>query len=264
VQLGQGAEALAAYALGDDKNQDDSMADSWTTPYGPVEVKEGVELAAQVTDEQAKFNINMLVKADGTRDEDAYRIFTRLLELCSVDTRVAGLIFDWIDPDLSPQSDGGEDSLYTARSPPHLAGNQLISSISELLQIPNLTLADYRKIAPHVSALPPSANKVNVCLADGFVLDALIAAGTSHPSYVEHSQRSKEDMDKLRSGGCFPQREDLTAIEPKTTRFTAEKTSYFRLETSIRIGTSEYTLYSLLYRDGRGKARAVARTFGTE
>ncbi|MEO8314565.1 MAG: hypothetical protein ABI645_07185, partial [Pseudomonadota bacterium] len=105
---------------------------------------------------------------------------------------------------------------------------------------------------------------VNVCLADGIVLDSLFAVSTSHPNYVEHSLRSKEDFDKLRSGGCFPKREDLTTVEQKTARFTAEKTSYFRLQTSIRIGTAEFTLYSLMYRDGRGKARAVARTFGTD
>jgi general secretion pathway protein K len=264
VQLGQGAEALAAYALGDDKNSDDSMADAWTTPYGPVEVEQGIELAAKVTDEQAKFNINTLIKADGTHNEDAVKIFTRLLELSDVDTHWASLIVDWLDPDNSPEPDGGEDTLYLARQPPHLAANLLISSTSELMQIPNFTQALYRKIAPHITALPPSASRVNVCLADGIVLDALMAVGTSHPGYTEHSQRTKEDFDKLRANGCFPKKADISAVESKTDRFTSEKTSYFRLETSIRIGTAEFTLYSLMYRDGRQKARAVARTFGTE
>jgi general secretion pathway protein K len=262
VQLGQGAEALSAYALADDKNADDSMADSWTAPYGPIEVEPGIELAAQLSDEQAKFNINTLVKADGTRNDDAYKVFVRLLELSGVDTRWASMVLDWLDPDISPQSDGGEDSLYTSRRPPHLTGNLLVNSTSELLQIPNLTQAIYRKIAPHISALPPTADRVNVCLADGIVLDALFAVGTTHPGYVEHSRRSAEDMNKLRSNGCFPKRADLTALEQKTARLTAEKSSYFRLETNMRIGTAEFTLYSLMYRDARGKARAVARTLG--
>lgn len=263
VQLGMGAEALAAYALSEDDNQEDMMSDSWTTPYGPVEVEAGVELAAQLTDEQAKFNINTLVNADGTRDEDAYKVFVRLLELCGVDTQWASMVLDWLDPDTMPQSNGAEDSLYTIRQPPHLTANLLISSTSELLQIPNFTQAIYRKISPYITALPPTADRVNVCLADGKVLDALFAVSPTRPGYVEHSQRSQEDMDKLRADACFPRREDLLAVEQRLGRLTAERTSYFRLETSIRIGTAEFTLYSLMYRDGRDQARAVARSFGT-
>jgi general secretion pathway protein K len=264
VQLAQGAEALAAYSLGEDTNDDDSLADSWNTPWGPHEIEPGIEMAAQLTDEQAKFNINTLVKADGTRNEDAFKVFVRLLELSGVEKTWASLVLDWIDPDTTPQSDGGEDSLYTARQPPHLTANVLITSTSELLQIPNLTQAIYRKIAPHISALPPTANRVNVCLADGIVLDSLFALSTSRPGYIEHSQRSTQDMEKLRSGGCFPKRQDLIAIDQKLGSLTAERTSYFRLETMIRIGTAEFTLYSLMYRDARGKARSVARTFGTQ
>jgi general secretion pathway protein K len=264
VQLAQGAEALAAYMLGEDTNQDDSMADDWTIPYGPQEIEPGISMAAQLTDEQAKFNINTLVKADGTRNEDAFKVFARLLELSGVDKTWASLVLDWIDPDTMPQSDGGEDSLYTARQMPHLTANVLITSTSELLQIPNLTQEIYRKIAPHISALPPTANRVNVCLADGIVLDSIFALSTSRPGYVEHSQRSAEEMEKLRSGGCFPKRQDLIAIDQKLGSLTAERTSYFRLETNIRIGTAEFTLYSLMYRDARGSARSVARTLGTQ
>jgi general secretion pathway protein K len=263
VQLTQGAEALAAYMFVDDTNDQDTMADAWATPYGPYEVEPGVELAAQLTDEQAKFNINTLVNADGTRNDDAYKVFVRLLELCNVETRWASMVLDWLDPDSSPQSDGGEDSLYSARQPPHLTANLLVNSISELMQIPNFTQALYAKVSPHIAALPPTANRVNVCTADGIVLDALFAAATNRPGYVEHSQRSKEDMDKLRDGNCFPAREDLMALDQKLGRLTAERSTYFRLETSVRIGTAEFTLYSLMYRPLGGKPRAVARTFGT-
>jgi len=263
IQLAQGAEALTAYAFVDDTNEQDTMADSWATPYGPQEVEPGVELAAQVTDEQAKFNINTLVRADGTRNEDAYKIFVRLLELCKIETRWASLVLDWLDPDNSPQSDGGEDSLYTARQPPHLTANLLINNTSELMQIPEFTQALYRKLSPYISALPPTASRVNVCTADGIVLDALFAVATGRPGYVEHSLRTKEDMDKLRSGSCFPVRADLVDIEPKLAQFTAERSTYFRLETAVRIGTAEFTLYSLMYRPTGGKPRAVARSLGT-
>jgi general secretion pathway protein K len=264
LQLGQGAEALAAYALSEDTNQDDSAQDSWAQPYGPVEVEEGIGIEALLTDEQSKFNINTLLKNDGTRDEDAFKVFQRLLELSGLETRWAGLIVDWIDPDNTPGNDGGEDSLYTSRAPPHLTSNQLLTSISELQQIPDFTRELYLKLAPHVTALPYAANKINVCLADGVVLDALYALSASNPGYVEHSRRTNEEFTKLRNGGCFPKRAVLTANEPKMEQLTAERSSYFRLQTWIRIGTAEFALYSLMYRDGRGQARPVARSFGTE
>jgi general secretion pathway protein K len=263
LQLGQGAEALAAYALSQDDGQDDTAKDDWNEPYGPVEVEAGIQLAAQVTDEQAKFNINTLVNSEGKPDEDAIKVFKRLLELSGLATSWAGLIVDWIDADSDTVSDGGEDNLYTRRQPAHLVANVPVTSISELLQLPGFTQEMYRKLAPHITALPPSANRINVCLADGIVLDSLYALSNTHVGFVEHSQRSQEDTDKLRENGCFPRREELVTVEQKIGRLIAEQTSYFRLTTSIRIGTAEFTLYSLIYRPTGGKPRAVARTFGS-
>ena len=45
---------------------------------------------------------------------------------------------------------------------------------------------------------------------------------------------------------------------------TAETSSYFRLHTWVRIGTAQFALYSLMYRDASKKARPIIRTFGTE
>ena len=51
-----------------------------------TEVAPGVVLQAQLGDLQGRFNINMLVGANGTRDENAYKVFRRLLELLQLDT----------------------------------------------------------------------------------------------------------------------------------------------------------------------------------
>ena len=40
--------------------------------------------------------------------------------------------------------------------------------------------------------------------------------------------------------------------------------SYFRLRTWITIGTTRFTLYSLLEQDPSGQTRPIFRTFGTE
>jgi general secretion pathway protein K len=264
LQLGQGAEALAAYGLREDKNQDDTPQDSWAQPYGPVEVAPEVGLEALVTDEQARFNINTLLNADGTHNENALKVFRRLLELCELEPRWASLLVDWLDPNVLPESDGGEDSLYTSQMPPHRAGNLLVTSISELQQLPGFTRELYVKLAPHITALPPTANLVNVCTADGFVLDALFALSTRSQNSVEYSRQTPAALALLRRNGCFPKRTLLAANEPGMQALVGERSSYFRLHTWIRIGTAQFALYSLMYRDANGQARSVARSFGTE
>lgn len=264
LQLGAGAEALAAYALVQDKNQDDSMRDGWAQHYGPVEVETEVGLEAQITDEQGKFNLNTLLKADGTADANAVKVFQRLLELSEVEPRWASLLVDWLDANVQPEADGGEDSLYLSQQPPYRAANQLITSVSELRQLPGFDQKMYLRLLPHVTALPPEARTVNVCTADGVVLDALNALSKNNANNTEYSRLKPEELERNRQNGCFPQRSVLAANEPDIAARIGERSSYFRLQTFLRIGTAQFALYSLMYRDGAGHVRPILRTMGTE
>jgi general secretion pathway protein K len=264
LQLAQGAEALAAYALREDKGKDDTPQDEWAQPYGPVEVAPEVTLEALLTDEQGKFNLNSLLKADGTPDENSVKLLRRLLEILELEPRWASLVVDYLDANVLPESDGGEDSLYTSRRPPHRAGNLLWTSISELQQLPGFTRELYLKLAPHVTALPPTVRTINVCMAQGAVLDALFALSRTHANQIEYSRMTPAALTEARNNGCFPRRTVLAANEPDIEPWVAENSSYFRLHSWIRIGTAEFALYSLMYRDASGQIRPVARSFGTE
>lgn len=264
LQLGQGAEALAAYALSEDGNSTDTPAEPWARPYGPVEVAPDVSLEAQLVDLQGRFNLNMLLDQDGKRDENAYKVFRRVLELAGLDTRWAPLVVDWIDPDVQPEAEGGEDSLYMSQQPPHRAGNQPLTTISELQQLPGFTRQLFQQLAPHVTALPPSVRTINVCSASGVVLDALYALSETDARHSEYSQMKPEELAERRAGGCFPQRSVLAPNVPAAQAMTSERTAWFRLQTWTRIGTAQFALYSLMYRDGSGQVRPVARTLGTE
>jgi general secretion pathway protein K len=264
LQLAQGAEALAAYALREDKNQTDSGRDVWANHVGPLEVAAEVSIEAQLADEQAKFNINTLLKPDGSADADAVAVFSRLLELLNLDTRFAALTVDWLDPDDLPQTSGGEDSLYSTQKPAHRTGNVLVSSISELQQLPGLTRAMYVQLAAHITALPLTADKVNVCTADGYVLDSFFALSTQNRNNIEYSRMAAEELERNRAQACFPGASVLASGEKKISDRIAEKSSHFRLYTWVRIGTAEFALYSLMYRDSSGQARPIVRTFGTE
>lgn len=264
VQLGAGGEALAAFALAEDRNSDDTDRDPWAQHYGPVEVETGVALEAQISDEQGKFNLNTLLRKNGTPDPDAVKVLRRLLELSELEPRWASLVTDWMDPDGQPEADGGEDSLYLSQTPPHRTGNQLLTSVSELQQLPGFTREMYLKLLPHVTALPPEAQKINVCTADGVVLDALFALSTTNANYVQYSRLTPEDMARSRANGCFPRKAVIGTNESLIAGRIDERSSYFRLRTWLSIGTAQFALYSLMYRDGAGKVRPILRTMGTD
>jgi general secretion pathway protein K len=264
VQLGAGGEALAAYALAEDRNSDDTDRDPWAQHYGPVEVETGVTLEAQIGDEQGKFNLNTLLKKDGTPDPDAVKVLRRLLELAELEPRWASLIIDWMDPNGQPEADGGEDSLYLSQTPPHRTGNLLLTSISELQQLPGFTREMYLKLLPHVTALPPEALRINVCTADGVVLDALFALSATNTNYVQYSRLTPDDLARSRANGCFPRKTVIGNNEPLISGRIDERSSFFRLRTWLSIGTAQFALYSLMYRDGAGKVRPILRTMGTD
>ena len=267
LQFAEGAEALAAYVLKEDKNRnEDSYAEFWAQPYGPVEIAPEISLAAQLNDEQGKFNLNTLLNADGTPDLDAVAVFTRLLELVGLETRWAPLLVDWLDDDDLVVTGGGEDSLYAAQRPPGRTGNVTLTSISELLQLPEFGRERFQKLAPHITALPPEADKINVCTATGPVLDALYALAPTPSSTVEYSTPEGEALLlKSRKTACFPTESTLktNVTGAKVGDRVSSVTGYFRLYTIVSIGSTRFTLYSLMKRDGGG-IRPILRNFGAE
>ncbi|MFT3905096.1 MAG: type II secretion system minor pseudopilin GspK [Steroidobacteraceae bacterium] len=270
LQYAAGAEAIAAYALKQDElntsSKVDSLDEDWAMPYGPTELDSGVTLEASLEDEQGKFNINNLVDLNGVADTNAQAVFTRLLELLGMETKWSALLTDWIDTDVNPTlPDGAEDSSYAGQLPPYRTPNLRISSISELLALPGFGHDNYEKIKPYITALP-GIRPINVCTAPGMVLDALS---------VDQQEYSLDTdaLAKRRASGCFPTLAELktslgdTQYEKLTDGdypLIAETSSYFRLRSWITIGTTQFTLYSLMYRANNGTTRPILRTFGTE
>jgi general secretion pathway protein K len=230
IELSKGAEALAAYALEQDRNPQDSMLDSWAQYVPPMEVAPEISIEAQVNDEQGKFNVNTLLTRDGRPNEDARLVFNRLLELLQIDTRFTSLLIDWMDRDTNVLQDGGEDSLYASRTPPHRTGNFMLTSISELQQLPDFNRELYLRLAPFITALPPTANTINVCTAEREVLDALYAVSTNPQlkNYIEYTRMTPEDLAANRKQACFPSKSVHAQNDGDVGRLTAETSSYLK------------------------------------
>jgi general secretion pathway protein K len=195
------------------------------------------------------------------QDPQPLEQFQRLLAAVGVEPKWAAIARDWIDADDIPGTpDGAEDSVYTSQTPPYRTGNWPMLSPSELMNLPGFGADRYRKIAPYVTALPTATATINVCTAPSVVLESL--ADNLNGEY------SAEVLANGRKAGCFPDLNTFrNVVGPKNLAAIAgrydSKSQYFRLTTRITLGTTEFTLYSLLLRGNGGKITPLLRSFGT-
>jgi general secretion pathway protein K len=270
LQAGMAAEALAAIVLENDGNNNRTeLHRDWAQPLLPVEIEgTGIWIQGQIEDLTSRFNLNSVLKwepppvAQFVEDPRQVEVFRNLLQDLNIDARYADLLVDWIDSGINPQSNGGgEDSLFLTQNPPYRPPNTFITHTSELLALPEFGAANYALIAPYVTALPFGVG-VNPCTASGKVIDKVANDGTS--------QWEGAPLELNRKKACWPTRDDVRAGMQDPAKWTLadaqyqEKSSWFRLRTHIRIGTAEFVLYSVLFREGNNRVRTVQRSFGSE
>jgi general secretion pathway protein K len=261
-QYALGAEAWASETLREDaaRNEQDDFTEDWAQPVPRLPITGGT-LSGQMEDMQGRFNLNSLVRADGTADPAAIETFERLLDRLQLDVKWARLFADWLDADTVPDFQrGAEDVVYLAQNPPYRAANGAVSSTSELLALPGFSIAEFRALAPHVAALPVDVKRINLCTATPAVLASLSAETLDFGA--------ADALEANRRSGCFPTVEDLRATlsDDEYRRIetqVAQSSSWFQLRTVVRIGTMEVTLYSLLDRGG-DMPRVVLRSIGSD
>jgi general secretion pathway protein K len=293
--FGTGAEALAADALNaigqtgatspagasntapvvaGQSAQQVNLTQPWAQPTQPLPISapdnpEGEPigiLQAAIQDMQGRFNLNNLAhitQVNGQWVEDPVPLaqFQRLLALVGLEPKWAGIARDWIDPDdQAGQPDGAEDNVYTMQNPPYRTGNWPMMSPAELMNLPGFGADRYRKIAPYVTALPSATVAINVCTAPAAVIESL--ADSLSGEYTD------EVLANGRKSGCFPDSNTLKAVlsgQKNGTQIAnfGDTSQYFRLTTRVTLGTTQFTLYSLLYRGQGNKVTPLLRSFGT-
>jgi general secretion pathway protein K len=263
-EVALGAEAWAADFLRRDQqeSQTDHLGEAWAQPLPPLPLDDGGTVEGRLEDMQGRFNLNSLVFADGTTNDDAVKQLERILAMLEIEPGYATAIADWIDIDTQPGfPDGAEDTVYTSLSPPHRAANMPITRASEIMVLDGFGPERYAKLRPFITALPVGT-PLNVCTAPGIVLDAL--------SETEREfSLSPEDLAKRRTEACFPTLEDMNnrlgdEEYNKVKNSLTESSKYFRASVWVTIGTTQFTLYSLLNRGSQGPVKTILRSFGSE
>lgn len=262
-EIALGAEAWAADFLLQDarESKTDHLGETWAQPLPPLPI-EGGTVEGRLEDQQGRFNLNNLVFPDGTTNPEAVKQLERVLAALQIETGWATTMADWIDLDAQPGfPDGAEDSVYTGQNPAHLAANMPITRTSELMVLPGFGAERYGKLKPYVSALPVGT-KLNVCTAPGIVLDAL-------SEDTREFGVNPKDLADRRKDACFPSLEALRGAlgdeaYNKVKDSLTESSNYFRATVWVTIGTTQFTLYSLLARSGASTVRPQLRSFGSE
>jgi general secretion pathway protein K len=268
-QVAAGAEAWAADILQKDKtsgSKTDDLTEEWATPIPPIPV-DGGEVAGQLEDMQGRFNLNSLVKSDNgvlKGDPKAIERFERLLDIVELEPKWAKIVVDWIDTDIDAEfPDGAEDNVYTTQTPAYRTPNMPITRASELLALAGFGLERYQKLEPFVTALPVGT-PINLCTASPEVLDALLEG-------QRQFTLARDNVTDTRKQRCFPSKQDfeqqLTAAQKTELiqgKVVDDNSSFFRASICVTIGTTQLTLYSLLYRaNGSNLVRPYLRSFGT-
>jgi general secretion pathway protein K len=226
----------------DSKESDtDHLAENWAIgiPGLPIE---GGFLSGFLEDEQAKFNINNLL-----RSEESVKRFQRLCDNLEVETTFIDPLLDWMDEDFDIRyPDGAEDQYETYR-----VANRPLSDISELMLIKNMTADMYQKLLPHITTLPAPTN-INVnTLTDQVFLS--LGEGLNLDRYLE--EREKEDFKDIPS---FIERLQLT-IPPTDLSVSTE---YFYAHGTVVQGDQSVNFNTLIHRDSNDKTMILNRTLG--
>ncbi len=274
IQFALGAELMAADGLRKDYDRDaennqhcDYPGEGWDEEINlPFE---GGTIRGKITDMQGRFNLNNLV-VDGVKDQQSYEFFVRLLEQLQLDPSLAAKVVDWIDPDQVEEFGGAEDGTYTGQRPPYRAANTWLTTTTELMAVDGFidplapSKDTYRLLERYVTALP-GRQKTNVNSAEDPVLLAFSSDSGTQDAAALRANRPYCDL--LVSDGtesAFMDDAEGVVDENFASDYLAIGSSFFQLKVLVTLGTSQLTMYSLLYRDSNGFVTTRLRYFDTK
>lgn len=176
LHYAKSAEAFFEEILAEDAESNSSadyLQETWAKPMPGFPIDGGM-VSGQILDESGKFNLNTLLKADGTPNTDAQAYFERLLKRVGLAPELSQAVIDWQDPDdLTMGALGAENNYYGSLATPYMATNQPFQSADELKQVRGFEGGQYDLIAPYITAIPNITTKININTAPAMVLAAL-------------------------------------------------------------------------------------------
>jgi general secretion pathway protein K len=252
--VARAATQWAAAILAEDDATVDHLNETWARRLPAISV-EGTTLTGAIADEQAKFNLNNLVRGSAPSPANVAAL-QRLLGVLGLPATLADAIVDWIDPDETvTQSEGAEDLDYLARGPAYRAPNGSLADVGELVRVKGMTPEALALLAPHVTALPDET-PVNVNTASAIVLRALVPSLSAADAARLVEERVRAPFRAL---------EDFQRVLPQSAAAQVAgpidvKSRFFSAEATVRVGRVAAGYRALIERGERGRSVIIALT----
>lgn len=165
------ADAAATWSLtvltGDARTSTiDHYGELWAIPLPPTQI-EGGTIEGQISDLQAKFNLNHIAP-NGLRNDIALQVARNLFARAGVPTSLADRLADALDADDVAIGGGSEAQVYGARFP-----NRKLENLGELINLGGFSKAQIDALAAWCEVLP-DAGGLNINTASPDVLKAAL------------------------------------------------------------------------------------------
>lgn len=226
-------------------------------------------IRARLSDSTACFNLNSVVEGTGElwqRRESGSRQFAALLRALDVpQVQADGLVdslVDWIDFDQAPGLAGAEDASYQVRSPAYRTGGELLAEVTELRAISGFDDAIYRRLRPHVCALPTaelSPINLNALGEDDAVLLTMLTDGELAPEAALRLLRARPDggWSELPAFWAQPALAGITPSESVRGQVRL-RSRYFALQAEVEYAGAQ-AVTSALFENDAGATHLVSR-----
>lgn len=176
LMYAKSAEAFFSELLVDDAEnaaEVDHLNETWAQPMPAFPVEDGY-VSGILQDESGKFNLNSLITAEGTVNENAKAWFELILKRAGLPEQLSEAVIDWQDEDEMPSGPmGAESNHYQGLPNGSLPPNTKFHSVEELKLVRGFEENKYKLIAPYLSTAPVADTTVNINTASAFLLASM-------------------------------------------------------------------------------------------
>lgn len=213
----------------------------------PVNDMNGYAISSTIKDAQSRFNLNNLTKPEW--QQDFVRLMRSVYPKVTQDQAVAiaRAAADWITPGVKDN----EYSRYYAELPvPYRAGHRMMADPGELRLVKGVTPDLYAALEPYITALP-AATPINPQNAELPVIMMLSPTMTMETARAIQELLAKNPPPTLKAFLSL----DIIKNHKLRGDVIAWTSTYFLVETEVRIERQRILLYTLLQRNtSAGKA----------
>ena len=251
-----GAESMAKEALHSDylttSSKIDHLDEIWAKNIMPFELDEGGYLEVYVKDLHGCINLNNVISETSSTE---YKTVKKLLVNLGLPIQIEDLWLDWVDKDSEVKGLGAEDRDYASFQVPYRTPNRLVTDLSEIMLLRDITTDHFALITQYACLLPDSRSQINVNTAPGEILQILGEGNSlSEMNTLTESQRAFESPAKFL--------ESYPKFQKSLSRLTTSS-MYFEMHAQAKVGSTTVSLLSLMYRNPKdGKISVLKRDFG--